>query len=74
MVVVPAAIPVTTPDELMVATVLLLLLHVPPGVAIERVVVLPVQAVVMPVISAPTTAFTVMMRVAVLLPQVLVTV
>ena len=46
MVVVPSAIPVTTPDvKPIVATALLLLLHVPPDVESERVIVDPTQTV-----------------------------
>lgn len=74
MIVVPASIPVTTPAVLMVATAVLVLLHVPPGVVMERAVVLPSHTASVPLMVAPTTAFTVMMRVAVLLPQALVTV
>jgi hypothetical protein len=51
MVAVPADTPVTTPRLVTVATAVLLLAHVPPVVASERVVVLPVQIVVVPVIA-----------------------
>lgn len=44
--------PVTTPDELTVALVGLLLLHVPPDGVAESVIVLPVQTVLLPDIAA----------------------
>jgi hypothetical protein len=50
---VPAATPVTTPEVPTVATAVLLLLHVPPGVASVNEVVEPAQTDVVPVI-APT--------------------
>ena len=52
MTVVPAEIPVTTPEELMVPTAGLLLLHVPPGVAELNVVVSPIQTSSVPVIGS----------------------
>lgn len=49
----PAATPVTTPvDEPIVATVTLLLAHVPPVLALLSVVVAPVHTDVVPVIAA----------------------
>ena len=53
MVVVPALIPVATPDvTLIVALAVLLLLQVPPAGPLERVVLAPAQTVSIPVISA----------------------
>ena len=46
---VPCATPVTTPDEFIVATAVLELLHVPPGVVLAKVVVDPTQTLVVPV-------------------------
>jgi lipoate-protein ligase B len=51
MIVVPAATPVTTPEEAMVAFVVALLNHVPPVVASVKVVVLPAQTVFVPDIA-----------------------
>lgn len=45
---VPVATPVTSPDELMVATAGLPELHIPPGVASLNVAVQPTQVVVLP--------------------------
>lgn len=58
MVAVPAVLPVTTPEVPTAATVLLLLLHVPQGVASVREVVAPTHALVVPVIAA-TASYTV---------------
>lgn len=63
MVVVPAATPVTTPDELMVAAAVLLLLHTPPPVFVS-VVVKPTHTFIVPVV-ADGSAFTVTSVVAV---------
>ena len=53
MIVVPADSPLTNPPETeMLATAVLLLVHVPPGVASVRVVVLPWQTAVKPDIAA----------------------
>ena len=53
MVTVPAATPVTTPVlEFTVAMPVLLLLQLPPVVTFARVVVLPIQALSVPVIAA----------------------
>ena len=54
MVVVPLVIPVTTPDVFTVPTAGVLLLQVPPGVALLSAVVAPVQTVSVPVIGAVT--------------------
>lgn len=50
--VVAQEIPVTTPEELTVATAVLLLLHVPPGVASVSAVVAPTQRVSVPPMGA----------------------
>ena len=55
----PAEIPVTTLDALMVATALLLLVHVPPPVTSISVVVKPIHTLAVPVM-APGMGFTVM--------------
>ena len=52
MVSVPEEIPVTTPAELTVAKDGLLLVQVPPDGVAERVIVLPVQTVLLPEIAA----------------------
>ena len=53
IVVVPRAIPVTTPDELpTVAIEISLLLHVPPGVMSLNVIVPPIQTEPLPAIGA----------------------
>ena len=54
IVAVPATTPVTTPDELTVATAGVLLLHVPPGVASASVVVPVTHTVNVPVMGAVT--------------------
>ena len=60
IVTVPAEIPVTTPALSIVATALLELLHVPPLVALDNVVVDPSHTDVVPVIDPRTgRAFTV---------------
>jgi hypothetical protein len=60
MVVVPAAIPVTTPEALTVATAVLEEDQVPPAVTSARVVVDPAQTTVVPVMAATVgSAFTV---------------
>jgi hypothetical protein len=78
IVAVPALTPVTKPEPLFtVATDVLLLLHVPPGVPVasDNCVVLPLQTVVVPVIVPATgVEFTVTTAVAVLVPQLLLTV
>jgi len=48
----PADTPVTTPPAEIVATAGDALLHVPPAVALLRVLVAPTQTLVMPVIAA----------------------
>ena len=55
----PALIPVTAPDEVMAAIVLLLLAHVPPEVVLLNAVVEPSQMVAAPVMDAGS-ALTVM--------------
>ena len=73
MVVVPAESPLTVP-AVTEATVVLLLLHTPPGVVQARVVLLPVQTVAVPVMGATATgAFTVALTVDATVPQALVT-
>ena len=52
MVTAPADTPVTTPVELTVAMDVLLLLHVPPGVASASVVDDPMHTVLLPVMAA----------------------
>jgi len=52
IVAVPAVLPVTTPDVPMLATVGLLLLHVPPTVEFDRVEVAPAHKDIVPVIAA----------------------
>ena len=52
IVVVPAVSPFTTPDASTVPTAVVLLLHVPPAVALSRSVVLPVHTVAAPVMAA----------------------
>ena len=52
MVAVPALTPVITPELLMVATLVVLLVHVPPVVAVVNVVVLPTQTSEVPVICS----------------------
>ncbi len=71
--VVPADTPVTTPVAPTVATPALLLLHVPPVVALARVVV-PFEHIVVPPVIAATvgSGFTVITLVAVAVPQPLV--
>jgi hypothetical protein len=73
---VPAATPVTTPDEEpTVATVRSLLLHTPPEVALLNVVVAATHTVEAPVIAATVgKLFTVTVFVTTLLPQILTTV
>ena len=73
IVAVPAAIPVTTPDVLTVATEASLVVHVPPPTVSANVVVPPTHAVVVPVmVPALGEAFTVMLAVALRLPQAFV--
>ncbi len=52
MVEVPALMPVITPELLIVATLVVLLVHVPPVVAVVNVVVLPTQTSEVPVICS----------------------
>ncbi len=52
MIDVPATMPLTVPVLVIVATDVLLLLHVPPPVALDRVVLPAIHIVVAPVITA----------------------
>ena len=52
MVAVPALTPVITPELLMVATLVVLLVQVPPVVAVVNVVVFPTQTSAVPVICS----------------------
>ena len=71
----PAPTPVTTPEELIVATPVVILLHVPPGVASLSGVVRPLQTDNVPVIALTTGATsTETMAVATAVPQAFVTV
>ena len=58
---VPAAMPITTPEALIVPVVVGVMLHVPPVVASVSEVVVPIQIVVLPRMAAgaalTTTAF-----------------
>jgi hypothetical protein len=54
----PAATPVTTPELLTVATVVVLLLHVPPDVASEKVVDEPAQMLPEPLMAASSLTVT----------------
>ena len=72
---VPAVTPVTTPVVLTVATAVLELLHTPPDMASERVVVLPVlTAVVHVMLPALASGLTVTAKVAVAVVHEFVTV
>lgn len=73
IVAVPALIPVTTPEALIVATEVAELLQVPPVVASLSVAVAPAQIVVVPVIMAGVAggAVTTIPRVADTVPQLL---
>jgi hypothetical protein len=71
----PALIPETTPDELTVATSVLLLVHVPPETVAERVELVAGQIVDVPlIVPAFVAAFTVTTRVTDDDPQLVVTV
>jgi hypothetical protein len=52
MVAVPGATPVTIPEEVMLAVVVGLLLHVPPAVVLDKAVVAPSQILSVPVMVA----------------------
>ena len=67
MVAVPADCADTTPEPFTVATAVLLLLHVPPKVAEAKVLVAPIQSVVVPVIGATDGGVTVTVKLPVLL-------
>jgi hypothetical protein len=62
---VPADTPVTTPAASTVATLVLLLLHTPPVLAVANVVVAPAQILLVPVIGATTVGNTVIVKVPV---------
>ena len=68
MLVVPAVRPLTTPLVLTVPTAVLLLLHVPPVVALASAVVLPTHTLEVPVIGV--TPFTVTVALTLQLPTV----
>ena len=74
MVVVPEVRPLTTPEELIVATVVLVLLHTPPVVASVNVVEEPEHTVAVPLIVPAEEGLTVTTMVAATIPQVFVTV
>ncbi len=59
IVVTPVVKPVTTPDELTVATTGLLLVHVPPVTASVNVIVCPMHRAVAPIIVPADEEFTV---------------
>jgi len=73
MVVVPADMPVTNPPVPMVATPVLLLVQLPPETLSDKVVVEPVQIVVVPVI-ADAGLPTVTVAVSLVVPHALVSV
>jgi hypothetical protein len=74
MVTVPAATPVTTPAVFTVAVAASVLLHTPDGVVLANAVVAPLHELRVPVIGATAVgALTVMIRVAIPVPHVLVT-
>ncbi len=71
----PVAMPVTTPALLTVATLVFVLYHAPPPVALARADVPPMQTVAVPVIEpSDGVVFTVIAFVAVAVPQPLETV
>ena len=75
MVVVPGIIPVTRPDVFTVATLVAVLLHVPPVTTSVKFIVAEGQTVDRPVIAPAFGAgSTVMIAVAATVPQLLVTV
>ena len=71
---VPGTIPFTTPDEFIVATDVLLLVHEPPAVPSESVFVLPVQIVFVPIIGLMLMLITLTAKVATDVKQLLDTV
>lgn len=74
-VVVPAEMPVSTPEEDIVPTAGLLVLHVPPGLRLDSGVVAPVHTVGEPVMgNTDVLTLTVAVAVVVQLPKVAVTV
>ena len=69
----PEATPVTAPvDELTVATDVVPLVHVPPGIASVSVLVAPVAIVVVPPMAAGVAVLTVTVVVTNVVPQVFV--
>lgn len=75
MLALPADTAVTIPEiDPMVAIAVLLQLHLPPDVASVRAVLLPVHGVSEPEMGASEPGITVTLYVAVVLPQLLVTV
>ena len=69
----PKESPVTTPDELTVATEVLLLVHTPPEVASVNVLVLPKHEVAEPEIAATVPeVLTVTVNVDAVVPQVVI--
>jgi len=70
---VPVPIPLTVPALLIVATLVLLLAHVPPAVLSDRVVVEPLQIAVVPLIDETLLAVIVMVMVLLVVPHALVT-
>ena len=69
MVVVPSSIPITAPAALTVPMAVFELLHVPPGVVLLSVVVLPSHTVVVPVIAAGVALTTTLMVVVATPPK-----
>lgn len=67
MVTTPVATPTTTPEVLTVAMAVLLLLHVPPEGVATKVAVVPMQSVVLPLITG--VIFTVIDLIAVQPPE-----
>jgi hypothetical protein len=61
----PVATPFTTPPALTLATAILLLLHVPPGVALLHVVLSPIHIDAEPPVIGPGVTFTVTTLIAV---------
>jgi hypothetical protein len=70
IVAIPVVTPFTTPPAVTLATAALLLLHVPPGVALVQVVLSPIHIDVDPPVIAPGVTFTVTSLTAVHVPKV----
>jgi hypothetical protein len=64
----PVATPLTTPPAVTLATATLLLLHVPPGVALVHVVLSPIHIDVEPPVIAPGVTFTLTTLMAIQVP------